>query len=230
MSRPPTVAVLVAAGSGARLGRAVPKAFIEVAGAPLVIHAAGALVASPLVDGLVVVVSEGAEARARDVLVAGGFDPEAVVAGGAERHESVANGLAALGTDAAVVAVHDAARPLVSPGLVTRTIQALEEPWDAVAPAVPVVDTLKLVEAGGRVVRTVDRSGLWAVQTPQVFPRDVLVEAHARDRAGATDDLALVERAGGRVRVVEGERYNVKVTYAEDLDLVAALLAWRGRG
>jgi 2-C-methyl-D-erythritol 4-phosphate cytidylyltransferase len=119
---------------------------------------------------------------------------------------------------------------LVTPALVARTVQALTEPWAAVAPALPVVDTLKLADTEGRVVRTVERRGLWAVQTPQVFPRDVLVRAHARvDQAeGATDDLVLVERAGGRVRLIEGERLNLKVTYPDDLELVAAVLAARG--
>jgi 2-C-methyl-D-erythritol 4-phosphate cytidylyltransferase len=227
VSRQPTVALLVAAGSGERLRTATPKAFVEVAGTPLLVHAARALAACPAVHALVVVAAD--VERAAAVLEAEDLPVRAVLRGGATRHASVACGLAAVRPDDAVVAVHDAARPLVSAALVARTLDALVAPWSAVAPALPLVDTVKLVEAGGRVLRTVDRQGLWAVQTPQVFPRGVLVRVHARqDTGGATDDLALVERAGEPVRLVEGERLNLKVTYPEDLELVAAVMAARG--
>jgi 2-C-methyl-D-erythritol 4-phosphate cytidylyltransferase len=230
VSRARAVGLLVAAGSGERLGAGVSKALVEVAGAPLLVHAARALAACRDLEGLVVVVAEAEVDRAAKLLADAGVTTRAVVAGGAERHASVARGLEALGGGDALVAVHDAARPLVTPELVSRTVSALVAPWAAVAPALPVVDTLKLAAEDGRVLRTLDRRGLWAVQTPQVFPRDVLARAHARqDPAGATDDLMLVERAGGRVRLVEGDRLNVKVTYPDDLELVAAVLAARSR-
>jgi 2-C-methyl-D-erythritol 4-phosphate cytidylyltransferase len=126
--------------------------------------------------------------------------------------------------------VHDAARPLVSPALVDRTIAALVDPWAAVAPGLPVVDTLKVVDAAReRVVSTADRRNLWAVQTPQVFAHATLTRVHARIVAGeVTDDLVLVEAAGGRVRVIPGERRNFKVTYPEDLAMAEALLAAGG--
>jgi 2-C-methyl-D-erythritol 4-phosphate cytidylyltransferase len=121
----------------------------------------------------------------------------------------------------------------MTPPGIDRIVGALTEPWDAVAPGLPVVDTLKLVEPTRHaVLRTVDRTGLWAVQTPQVFRRSALERVHARvatSADAATDDLALVERAGGRVRLVEGERRNLKVTYPEDLRLAATVLrdgAW----
>jgi 2-C-methyl-D-erythritol 4-phosphate cytidylyltransferase len=219
------VAILVAAGAGARLDVSVPKAFVHVGGASLLVHAARGLMASGAVRALIVVAPPEAVHRAIDELGEGGVTTRAVVAGGADRRESVARGLEALESADEVVAVHDAARPLISPQLVERVLDALTPPWAAVAPALPVVDTLKLAGEDGRVVRTLDRRGLWAVQTPQVFPRDVIEQVHGRsDGSEATDDLVLVERAGGRVRLVEGERRNIKVTYPEDLDLVAAFL------
>jgi 2-C-methyl-D-erythritol 4-phosphate cytidylyltransferase len=219
--------ILVGAGSGERLGAGGPKALVEVGGAPLLVHAARALVAAATVDRLVVVVPEDVIARVRTLLdgvVAPGL--LAVCAGGATREASVRAGLAAAGPDVDVVAVHDTARPLVTPALVDRTVRALVDPWSAVAPALPVVDTLKLAD-GERVLKTVDRRALYGVQTPQVFARLTLARVHDRlgESGAATDDLVLVERAGGRVRLVEGERRNLKVTYPEDLAVVSALLA-----
>lgn len=217
-----SAAIVVAAGSGERLGLGVPKGFVLLAGEPLLVHAVRVMHA---LGPAVVVVGEGDVARAEAVLTAAGLSAHAVVAGGATRQESVARGLARVPEDAVVVAVHDAARPLVTPALLERTLAALEDGWDAVAPALPIVDTLKEL-AGEEVVTTVDRSRLWAVQTPQVFRDDALVRAHAwYDVRGATDDLALVERAGGRVRLVKGERCNFKITFADDLALAELLLA-----
>jgi 2-C-methyl-D-erythritol 4-phosphate cytidylyltransferase len=221
-------AILVAAGSGERLGSARPKAFVELAGEPLLVHALRALAASGAVHAYVVVVPpEEVDAAAQMASAVVADDPVRVCAGGASRDASVRHGLAACEPETDVVAVHDAARPLVSPDLVQRVIAALEPPWEAVAPALPVVDTLKLVE-GERVLRTVERSGLWGVQTPQVFRLTTLALAHRDLRESAvTDDLALVELGGGRVRVIEGERRNFKVTYPEDLAMAAALLGLR---
>jgi 2-C-methyl-D-erythritol 4-phosphate cytidylyltransferase len=221
----PAAALLVGAGSGERLGASGPKAFVELAGTPLLVHAARALAGAGCIDRLAVVVGADVVARARELLRSADLGvPFEVGEGGRERADSVRLGLDLLGPDVEVVAVHDAARPLATPALVDRTVAALTGPWSAVAPALPVVDTLKLAD-GERVLRTVDRSGLRAVQTPQVFPRAALVEAHARPAPSATDDLVLVERSGGRVRLVEGERRNLKITYAEDLAIAEALLA-----
>lgn len=222
-----TTAIVVAAGSGDRLRRDVSKAFVPVAGEPLFVHALRSFAACDAVDHLLAVVAEGEQARAATALDTAGLHGVTVCVGGASRADSVARGLAACPAPTTVVAVHDAARPLVPVDLIARTLDGLEDPWVAVAPAMPVVDTLKLVdEEHGTVVRTVDRQGLYGVQTPQVFSRDVLAEAHERARdAEPTDDLLLVEQTGGRVRVVPGDRKNLKVTYPEDLPLVEALLA-----
>lgn len=199
-----TYGIVVAAGSGERFGR--PKAAVELAGLPLWRHAADALRAGGCVD--VVVVGD----------VPGG------VPGGIRRRDSVAAGVEALPDDAEFALVHDAARPLASPGLVKRVVAALGDGHVAVVPGVPVRDTLKRV-ADGQVVATIDRTGLVAVQTPQGFRLDVLRAAHAADDEDATDDAALVERTGGTVTVVAGEEHNLKITYPGDLRIAAAVLA-----
>lgn len=199
-----TYGIVVAAGSGERFGR--PKAAVELAGLPLWRHAADALRAGGCVD--VVVVGD----------VPGG------VPGGIRRRDSVAAGVEALPDDAEFALVHDAARPLASPGLVKRVVAALGDGHVAVVPGVPVRDTLKRV-ADGQVVATIDRAGLVAVQTPQGFRLDVLRAAHAADDEDATDDAALVERTGGTVTVVAGEEHNLKITYPGDLRIAAAVLA-----
>ncbi len=216
----------MAAGSGERLGAGKPKAFVDLGGKTMVAHAVAAFAAAHSIDRIVVVVppSVGDE-------LASGAGPGVVTApGGRTRQESVAAGLDACGADVTVVAVHDAARPLITPGLVDRTVAALVPPWDAVAPGVPVADTIKIVDSRMAVLQTVDRSGMWAVQTPQVCSRAVLERVHARvatQADAATDDLSLVERAGGRVRLIEGDPTNFKVTSALDLAFAAQLLAAR---
>lgn len=218
-----TVAIIVAAGSGRRLGAGQPKALVHLAGKPMVAHAVAAFTAAESIDRIIVVAPPGAgDAELR------GVGPGVVtVPGGQTRQESVAAGLDACGADVRVVAVHDAARPLVTAALIDRTVASLVPPWDAVAPGVAVADTLKVVDSRLVVLRTIDRTGLWAVQTPQVSTRAVLERVHARVATpadAATDDLSLIERAGGRVRLVEGERSNFKVTHLEDLALARQLL------
>lgn len=236
----PTVAgIVVAAGQGSRLagdaGPPRPKGFAALHGAPLLVHAAGCLQRSGVITQLIVVVAEADRAAARDWLEQAGLGHAEVCAGGAIRQASVACGLAACAPGTEVVAVHDAARPLASPGLVAAAVRALEPPWVAVAPALPVVDTLKEVaEDGARVLGTLDRSRLRAVQTPQVFELPALARAHrAAQDAEATDDLALLEHDGAPVRLIDGEATNLKITYPADLEIAAALLTLadrRGRG
>lgn len=219
-------AVLVAAGSGERLGADVPKALVEVAGRTLVAHAAAHLLAAgPRV--LVVVGPAGhlddvaAEVPDTDV-------PVEVVPGGATRTASVRAGVDALPDDVEVVAVHDAARALAPPELVRRAVDAVAGDVVAAAPCLPVGDTLKRVD-GDTVTGTVDRDGLVAVQTPQVFRIEVLRRAHATGME-ATDDLALVERlvadgeVAGRVVVVPGAIAATKVTWPHDLVVLGALV------
>lgn len=219
-----TAAIVVAAGAGERLGADKPKAFVHLAGRPMVAYAVDAFRAAATIDRIVVVVPAGLEAEARRIFGEGVL----TVPGGATRQESVSAGLDACDAEVRVVAVHDAARPLISPALIDRTVAALVPPWDAVAPGVAIVDTLKLVDSRLTVLRTVDRTAVWAVQTPQVCTRATLERVHARVATpadAATDDLSLVERAGGRVRLIEGERSNFKITHADDLAFAAEVLA-----
>jgi 2-C-methyl-D-erythritol 4-phosphate cytidylyltransferase len=216
-------AVLVAAGAGERLGADRPKAFVGLAGRPLLAESLGRLDGSEWVESIVVVAPPGWEEPTillAEELVAGKV--AAVVPGGETRAESVRLGLAEVADDALVVLVHDAARPLVDDGVLERLLGPLSEGWDGVVPGLPVSDTVKRV-AGEQVVETLDRSELVSVQTPQAFRAEALRKAFSGDLAGATDCASLVERSGGRVCVVEGDRRLVKVTTPDDLDHVERL-------
>lgn len=217
----PVWVVVVAGGSGTRFGR--PKQFEVLAGQRVIDRAVDT--ASQVADGVVVVVPAEHLGAERDLL--GGL-PEvaAVVAGGATRSESVRCGLAAVPDDAEIICVHDAARPLASEGLFGAVVAAVLAGADGAIPGVPLADTIKVVDAEGWVRDTPDRATLVAVQTPQAFRADVLRAAHETGAEG-TDDAALVEAAGRRVLVVEGEADNRKITLAEDLDWASALLEGR---
>jgi 2-C-methyl-D-erythritol 4-phosphate cytidylyltransferase len=209
-TRARTVAIVVAAGQGERFG--APKQFLAVGEQRLVDRAVA--VAGAACDEVVLVLPEG---RVWD-----GAPVAAIVAGGRTRSESVRAGLAAVASDAEIAVVHDAARPLATPELFELVIDAVRAGADAAVPALPVADTLKRV-AGDRVVGTVDRDGLVAVQTPQAFRVAALRAAHAGD-SDATDDAALVEAVGGTVVVVGGDPRNLKVTNVADVAVVEALL------
>jgi 2-C-methyl-D-erythritol 4-phosphate cytidylyltransferase len=219
------VGVLVpAAGRGDRLGPGAPKALRALAGEPLLLHAVRGLRAAPSVGPVVVAAPTGEVDAVRALLA--GLDV-AVVAGGAERTDSVARALAALAPEVDVVLVHDAARCLVPVEVVERVVDALRHGAEAVVPAVPVSDTVKQVGGDGTVVRTVARADLRAVQTPQGFARAVLERAHRAPHAGATDDAAMVEALGVPVRTVPGSEEAFKVTRPLDLLLAEAVLAAR---
>lgn len=218
-------AILVAAGSGSRLASERPKAFVALAGRPLLAESLERLDTSDWIDAIVVAAPPDWEEPAillAEELVASKV--AAVVTGGATRAESVRNALAEVPDDALVVLVHDAARPLVDDDVIERLLGRLAEGVDGVVPVLPLSDTVKRVERG-LVVETVDRDALVVVQTPQAFVGDRLRSAYAGDLSGATDCASLVERAGGRVAVVAGDPRLVKVTTADDLELVTRLLA-----
>jgi 2-C-methyl-D-erythritol 4-phosphate cytidylyltransferase len=217
----PVWAVVVAGGSGERLGADRPKAFAPFGGRTLLSASLQTLDEHPGVDGVICVVPAGWEERTSllvDDLCADKI--AAAVPGGASRAESVRAGLEEVPDAAAFVLVHDAARPLVSIELIDRVLRGLAEGHDGVVPALPLVDTVKRVGPDGAIAETLDRSTLVAVQTPQGFPADVLrraVAAAGDELAGATDCASLVERAGGRVACVEGDPRNLKVTTRDDL-------------
>ncbi len=208
-------AVIVAAGRGERLGAEIPKGLRELGGVPIVAWSVSRFLLHPAVDEVIVVLPAGCIARPPE-----GLDPRAkMVEGGATRCASVTKGLAAASADAAVVLVHDGARPFVSADLVGRIVA--EARGGPVIPVVPVTDTIKRIDEAGRVVETPDRSSLRAAQTPQGFPAPLLRALHGRSEPGdgVTDDALLFERAGIEVRTVPGEARNLKITDAHDLSL-----------
>jgi 2-C-methyl-D-erythritol 4-phosphate cytidylyltransferase len=221
-----TAAIVPAAGSGVRLGADRPKALVPLAGEPLVVHALRALRSSEVVDRIVVAAPPTELDAMQAALPSEWHGWVHVVAGGAVRQASVAAGLEALSDDHELVLVHDAARALVPPAVVTRVVDALLAGAPAVIPVVPLSDTVKRVR-DGRVLDTVDRASLYAVQTPQGFRRDVLAAAHATTESDATDDAGLVERAGGDVCVVDGDAEAFKITSPLDLRLAEAVLSSR---
>jgi 2-C-methyl-D-erythritol 4-phosphate cytidylyltransferase len=217
-------AILVAAGRGERLGLEQPKAFAKLGEDPLLAEPLRRLDESEWIDGIVIVAPAGWEEPA--ILLAEELACSKVhscVAGGATRTDSVRAGIAEVPDDALVVLVHDAARPLVSEAVIERVLAPLGEGWDGAVPGLPLADTLKRVGVDGRIEETVLRDGLWTVQTPQAFPADVLRRATANG-GDATDCSSLVEAAGGRVKVVEGDPQLLKVTTADDLAKIASWL------
>ena len=217
-------AVLVAAGRGERLGGERPKAFAKLAGRPLVAESLERLEKSEWIDQIVVVAPPEWEEPV--ILLAeevGAGKASACVAGGATRAESVRAGVAEVPEDAAVILVHDAARPLVPPEVIERVVAALGDEWDGAVAAIPVADTLKRAD-GGVVVETLDRTNVYAVQTPQAFVAPTLRRALVDAAGDATDCAGFVEAAGGRLRLVEGDPRLLKVTSPADLAFVELLL------
>ncbi len=220
-----TWAILVAAGSGDRLGADRPKAFVALGGRVLLAESLERLDASDWIDAVVVAVpaewEEAAIVLAEELVAS---KVAAVVAGGATRGESVRAALAEVPDDALVVLVHDAARPLVDDAVIERVLRPLYEGADGVVPGLPLADTVKRVERGF-VVETVDRSSLVIVQTPQAFTAAALRAAYADGSlTSVTDCASLVEDRGGRIRVVEGDVRLLKITTAADLALVESWL------
>lgn len=208
---PTVAAILVAAGSGQRLGAAVPKAFVTVAGRTLLDHARERFATHPDVDDIVIVAPA-------DAL------PPGAVAGGATRQASVLAGLAAVDEHVDVVLVHDVARPFVPDQVITAVVTAVADGADAAIPVVPLHDTIRRVDTDGNFTGVVDRSSLVAIQTPQAFRRTVLVAAHdAGAHLEVTDDAALVEALGHKVVAVPGADEAFKITRPWDLAVAEAV-------
>jgi 2-C-methyl-D-erythritol 4-phosphate cytidylyltransferase/2-C-methyl-D-erythritol 2,4-cyclodiphosphate synthase len=223
------VALVLAAGSGDRLGLRTPKAFVPLGGRPLLAHAVSAALASEAIVSVVVAAPAGSEDLAHAIVEPLGM--HAVVTGGATRQASVRAALAVVPDDADSVVCHDAARPLAPPALFDAVVDALHG-WDGVVPVVPVADTVKRIR-DGLVLGTEPRGELALAQTPQAFSTSALRAAHARAQERGdevTDDAAALELAGFRVRAIVGEPGNFKITTAEDLGRAEALLAELARG
>ena len=220
-------AIIVAAGKGTRMGPGVDKLRLEVAGRPVVAHTWQRFNDAPDVDEIVLVVRDGMQPHFAELAEKFHFQKTfRLVAGGAERQDSVWNGLEAVSPGAEIVAIQDAARPCTDAALIAATIQAARETGAAVA-AQPVADTIKETADGQIISRTVDRSKLWSVQTPQTFRVEVIRRAIAAARARnliLTDDTASCELIGQPVRLVKGASPNPKVTVPGDLPFIESLL------
>ena len=214
-------ALVVAAGSGLRMGGPVKKQYRALCGQPVLAHTLAALEAAAAVDAVVLVLGAG------ETFPTQAFSKvRAVVAGGAARTDSVRAGLAALPPETELVLVHDGVRPLASPALFAAVAA---QAWEtgACIPVLPVTDTVKAVDTNGRVQKTLCRNGLVRVQTPQGFRKEIILAAYARELAASTDDAGLVEAAGFPVQTVPGEEANLKLTTPADM-LVAEF--WLERG
>ena len=224
MNQPRTVALLMAAGTGVRIGGAVPKQFLSVGGRPIVARAFRALAAHPAVEEVMVVTGADQAEAMREALGAVATDRVRIVAGGPTRRASVENGLAALAGDPpARVLIHDAARPFLPASVIDRLLAMLDR-YEGAIPALPVADTL--VRWDGRLGDTVDRTGLYRVQTPQAFVYEAVVAAHRLWPADqdATDDAQMVRDSGHEVAIVAGDTMLEKITHPQDLATAAARL------
>ncbi len=231
MSALEAIAIIPSAGQGRRMGAGAKKNYLPLLGKPVIAYTLLAFEASPLISSIVAVVSAGDEEYFRqDIVLRHGFGKVSrIIAGGAERQSSVANALKCIEGYGGVIAVHDGARPLVTHELIERTVREASESGAAVC-AVRPKDTVK-TGRGNIVAGTIDRAGLWSVQTPQAFRAPILFEAFRKageDGFSSTDESSLVERLGVEVRVVEGSYENIKITTREDLVTAGCILMARG--
>jgi 2-C-methyl-D-erythritol 4-phosphate cytidylyltransferase len=223
------IAIIPAAGGGLRMGKELPKPFLEVAGAPLIIHTLERFERCPQVDCMVVLVDKDYLGLCRRIISHQPFEKiKEVIPGGERRMDSVKIGLSVIPETTELVVIHDGVRPLVSPSLISRVIEKAREVGAAIA-AVPPVDTMKEA-AEGYILNTIDRSRLMRAQTPQAFHYRIIMKAYQeaeRKEVSATDDASLVEALGGKVAIVPGSHLNIKVTTPEDL-MIAELLLKEG--
>lgn len=226
------VAALVpAAGRGARMGSTVPKQFMLLGGLPLLVHSLRVLQASPVVSEIILAVPDSDRQSCQSDIVARYklTKVSQVVAGGAQRQDSVRHALQAAGDDLDVALVHDAVRPFLTEEMIERVVARARELGGAIV-AIPMRDTVKVASEDMIIQRTVDRERLWLAQTPQAFRAGLLREAHEKAYAEgvhATDDALLLERYGHTVAIVEGRGDNIKVTRQEDLPIAEAIVAAR---
>jgi 2-C-methyl-D-erythritol 4-phosphate cytidylyltransferase len=228
-------AIIPAAGLGIRMGSSVPKQFLLLDGKPILHHTLSVLDQCSIVNEIILVVSEKEVTKAQQEIQGSHPKVTKVIAGGKERQDSVGNGLQSLDSEADIVVIHDGVRPFVLPGLIRKTVEAARDFGSAIT-AIPISDTIKKVNGEGQVERTVDRGGLWRVQTPQTFRVSLLKEAFEKARADnfyGTDESSLIEHLGKEVKVIPGSEFNIKITRSEDLVLgetIAALVKANGSG
>lgn len=207
------------------------KLFAKLAGKPVISHSIAAFEQCPQIDEIIVVTREDRMDAIRKVVKAGKFSKvKKVIAGGDERHDSVWNGLLALGEKTKFVAIHDGARPLTTPGLIARCLQLAKRKGAACA-AAPVSDTVKRA-SDHKVSESVERAGLWAMQTPQVFRKDLILQAYAsimQRNEMVTDEVSAVQRLGTVIALLQNHDWNLKVTFPRDLEMAEMVLKSRGR-
>lgn len=221
-------AIIVAAGKGSRMAAAKNKVYLNLNGRPILYYTIKAFHDIQEIKEIVIVASKGEIEYCRENIIKryGFRKATKVVEGGNERQESVYNGLMEIDKKAEIVAIHDGARPLVDEKIIVNAIKEAFI-YKAVGVAVPVKDTIKIADENNMVLDTPDRKYLWAIQTPQVFERDLIIAAHKKainDKFTGTDDTVLVERMGYKVRLIEGDYKNIKITTPEDLIIAEALL------
>jgi 2-C-methyl-D-erythritol 4-phosphate cytidylyltransferase len=224
-------AIIVAAGRGVRMGGSIPKQYLLLGNFPVVSHSLMAFDDCRAIDRLYLVVPEpDVDYCARKILRPLRLaKPVQLVPGGAQRQLSVYNGLCRIEHKQGMVLIHDGVRPFVDPDHIRSCLEGAGE-TGACIPAVPVTETLKNVSSAGVIENTIDREGIWQAQTPQAFSYDVIMKAHAKARKDgflASDDALLVERLGEKVRVIAGNKDNLKITTPEDLQTARAILAFR---
>ena len=220
-------AIIVAGGSSRRMG--FDKTFAFLAGQPVITHSVAAFDACESVDEIIVVARDERLDDCRGALGTRFRKVAAVVGGGAERQDSVAAGLTCVSAESTYVGVHDAARPLIAPVEITRVFEAARA-YGAAALAAPVTDTLKRVDADGFVAASIDRTDVYAMQTPQIFARELLLEAYtqvAAEKLLITDEVSAVQHLGRRVMLVRHERPNLKITYPEDIRIAELVMSGR---
>jgi 2-C-methyl-D-erythritol 4-phosphate cytidylyltransferase len=221
-------AIIVAAGSSQRMG--FDKLFSLIGGKPVVAHSIARFQRCDSIDQVIVVVRSDRRAEFQKIVDGFGFTKVAhLVEGGAERHLSVWNGISQVSEKCEFVAVHDAARPLVSSDVISRSV-AMARECGAVSLAAPIVETIKRADAGQNVVGSVDRSGLWSMQTPQVFRFDWLLDAYKRivdSGRSVTDEVSALQEAGYPVRLLQNTDWNIKITFPDDLDLAEKMMSSR---
>ncbi len=224
------VAIIAAAGFGTRMG-GQGKQYLSLRDEPIMAHTLRAFQNCTQIQKIIIVTNEAELVRCRSLVKSYRFDKVArIVKGGSERQDSVYNGLKVLPEQVKIVAVHDGARPLVTPDLIETSLTGLKD-WDGVVAGIPAKDTLKRIK-GEQVEETLDRRSIWHIQTPQIFRADLLFEAY--QKAGdedfrGTDDAVLMERMGCRIGIVMGSYENLKITTPEDLVIAEAILARRAK-
>jgi len=222
-------AIIVAGGKGVRMGKKIRKQYLMLRNLPVLSHTLLPFDECSQVDKMFLVAPEGdIEFCQKTVLSPLSLGKEVtLVPGGAERQESVYNGLLAVSDSSGTVLIHDGVRPFVRPELISHCVRVAEE-FGACIPAIPVSDTLKRADDSGNIERTLDRKGIWLAQTPQAFQYGLIMDAHEQARTDGyigTDDASLVERLGKPVRIINGSSRNIKITTPEDLRLAEGMLS-----